>query len=159
MIDHKIKCLVDKLNYFITNNPDTFNNQFNIRLNLSIENKLNFIKGRCGAITAGGSQCSRKPGSDSMFCGLHRCDEKAHKRKKNRTNKYVDINDNYTTTTYNITYNKFRYIKSITNTIQLKYKNQLYLLDSVSNILYKKNANTIIELGNFYRFNYNFQYI
>lgn len=159
MIQREIRTLVYKINSFINENSQVFNRDFNIKILLNIENKKKFKHGFCGAITAKGQQCSRKPNKNYMFCGLHRCDMHAHKRKRTKTVNYLDISDNITSNTYTIIFNKVRNHIDINNTIPLLYKNQHYLLNIRTNILYQKNDNVIIELGNFYRFNVDFVYV
>ena len=159
MIKYGIEKLVLKINNYINNNPNLFNNDFNIKILLNIENKKIFRKGFCGAITAEGVQCSRKNKSDSKFCGLHRCDKYAHKRKRTKTINYIDSRDNTTSNVYEIIFQQLESNIDLNNMTKLIYKKNKYLLDNITDIIYLNNNNKIVELGNFYRFNYNFQYI
>lgn len=159
MIDSAIKTLVYKINSFINDHSELFIDSFCIKIFLNIENKEIFNKGFCGAITAKGLQCSRKPNNNSIFCGLHRCDKHAHIRKKNKTINYFNINDNITKRMYEVVCIKESFKLNMNYLQKLRYHNDEYLLDIRTNTLYKKFKNEIRELGNFYRFNYNFQYV
>ena len=159
MIKYNLEKLVYRINHYIVNNEYLFNKNFNIKISLNIENKKVFKNGYCGAITAQGIQCSRKNKSDSIFCGLHRCDSQAHKRKRTKTINYLDIHDNQTNNVYEVVCNcKNNYI-DMNRVTKLTYKNRNYLLDNITNILYQRTDDCILELGNFYRFNFNFKYM
>ena len=159
MINRKIERFVYKLNSFINANAQLFKNNFCIKVILNIENKTIFKNDFCGAITAKGAQCSRKNQTHSMFCGLHRCDELAHKRKRTKTINYLDINDNKTSSIYEIVFSRREDYIDMNNMTELVYKDRTYLLDNITSLLYQKTDDLIIELGNFYRFNFDFEYV
>tara|TARA_B110000208_G_scaffold94277_1_gene118290 strand:+ start:1289 stop:1819 length:531 start_codon:yes stop_codon:yes gene_type:complete len=159
MIQSNLEKLVYRINNYVNNSPHLFNTNFNIKIFLNIENKTIFRQGFCGAITAGGHQCSRKNKPDSIFCGLHRCDKYAHKRKRTKTINYLDTRDNQTSSVYEIIFQQQSNNIELFNMTKLAYKTQHYLLDTSTNILYLNTNKRIIELGDFYGFNYNFQYI
>jgi hypothetical protein len=159
MIQSNLENLVYRINNYVNNNGHLFNANFNIKISLNIENKKIFRHGFCGAITAGGHQCSRKNKLDSIFCGLHRCDKYAHKRKRTKTINYLDMRDNRTSSVYEIIFQQESNNIDLYNMTKLAYKNQNYLLDTTTYMLYLNTKTKIIELGDFYGFNYNFQYI
>uniref|UniRef100_A0A6C0B4R5 Uncharacterized protein n=1 Tax=viral metagenome TaxID=1070528 RepID=A0A6C0B4R5_9ZZZZ len=159
MIQSNLEKLIHRINHYIVNNKCLFNKNFSFKILLNIENKQIFKNGFCGAITAQGIQCSRKNKSDSIFCGLHRCDSRAHKRKRTKTINYLDIRDNHTCNVYEVVCDCNNSCIDMGRRTRLTYKNRNYLLDNTTNILYQRTDDCIIELGNFYRFNFNFKYI
>lgn len=159
MIKSSIETLVRRINNYVNNNSHLFANNFSIKVRLNIENKTLFRTGFCGAITARSRQCSRKNKQDSIFCGLHRCDKHAHKRKRTKTINYLDIRDNNTSSVHEIIFKQCTNQIVLNNMTKLLYKKKIYLLDNITDIIYLKTETSIFELGNLYRFNYNFQYI
>ena len=157
MDERFIRNFIKNINTFI-NNETVFKETFNINLKIKVEDKSIFKKNYCGAITNGGSQCTRKNQNGSNFCGLHRCDHKAHRRKRNKTTRFLTINDNISVSTYSIKFDNKQNTINYENSIYLYDDGDKYLLDTTTNLIYSMESTPPIKMGYFNEFSINFQY-
>jgi len=148
---------IKNINNFI-NNDNSFKETFNINLRIKVEDKAIFKKKCCGAITSGGTQCTRKNQKGSNFCGLHRSDDKAHRRKRNKTTRFLTISDNITTYSYRIKFDNMQKTINYENCIYLYDDGDKYLLDTTTNLLYSMKQSPPVRLGYFNEFSINFKY-
>ena len=158
MFPNNLNMFVNYLNKHINDYNQEFNEAFKIKIYINIEKYTKFKKGFCGALTGNGCQCSRKAQKDSKFCGLHRCDGAAHRRKRNKTINFLTAQDNIYKHTYIISCKVNKNIINYNHLISLYYNNKDYFLDSLTNNLYKKVDDKIIKLGDFNDFNIDFNY-
>ena len=152
-MNNTIKRLVAKMNKYIKNNHRIFNNNFIFKIMINIEDKHVFNNGCCAAITADNKQCSRKVKKNNQFCGLHRCDEHAHRRKKNKPHNFISSANNFTSYKYIIDLDIFTPSPEYSNLVKIYSNNSEFLFNNTTNILYKEFNNIIYELGDIYQFN------
>ena len=108
--------------------------EYNINVEIILNNKSIFNESKCFAKTGSGKQCKQTGGyCSSIFCGLHYSGKGAHIRKRNNTTNRFYLYDNQTSLKYDFSFKLSKKEKFKENDLRIIYINSekyyIYLWD------------------------------